>query len=121
MQGDRAKTKEEIDAVLNEFTARIRPLFGSSLEKVILFGSFARGDYDSESDVDLMLLVHDNEAEIKKMDRTVVNATGDIDLEHSVLLSPIIVNCDRFYRYVNDLPFYRNVQQEGIVLYEQHS
>ena len=115
------KTKEEIDIVLNEFTARIKPLLGNRLEKIILFGSYARGDFDSESDVDVMLLVRDNDAEIKKMDRTVVSATGDIDLAYSVLLSPIIVNRDRFYRYVNDLPFYRSVQQEGVVLYEQHS
>ena len=119
MQGFPAKTKEELDIVLSEFTARVKPLLGNSLEKIILFGSYARGDYDSESDVDVMLLVKDDDAEIKKMDRTVIHATGDIDLEHSVLLSPIIVNRDRYYRYVNDLPFYRSVQQEGVVLYEQ--
>ena len=121
MHGFQPKTKEEVDIMLNEFTVRIQPLFGNRLEKVILFGSYARGDYDSESDVDVMLLVRDDDAEIKRMDRTLVNATGDIDLMYSVLLSPIIVNRDRFYRYVNDLPFYRSVQQEGIVLYEQHS
>jgi len=116
-----AKTKAELDVVLSEFTARIEPLLGNRLEKVILFGSYARGDYDSESDVDILLLVRDNDAEIKNLDRAVVHATGDIDLAHSILLSPIVVNRDRFYRYVNDLPFYRCVQQEGIVLYEQHS
>ncbi len=106
--------------MLNEFTARIKSLFGNRLEKVILFGSYARGDYEKESDVDVMLLVRNSDAEINKMDRIVINATGDIDLAHSLLLSPIIVNYDRFYRYVNDLPFYRSVMREGVVLYEQH-
>jgi predicted nucleotidyltransferase len=114
------KTRAELNIVLDEFTARIKSIFGNRLEKVILFGSYARGDYEKESDVDLMLLVRDGDAEIHNMDRIVINATGDIDLAHSLLLSPIIVNSDRFNRYVNDLPFYRSVLQEGVVLYEQH-
>jgi len=120
LHDSQVKTRAELNVVFNEFIARIKSLFGNRLEKVFLFGSYARGDYDEESDIDVMLLVRDSDAEIKKMDRILINATGDIDLAHSLLLSPIIVNCDRFYRYMNDLPFYRNVLQEGVILYEQH-
>jgi predicted nucleotidyltransferase len=39
--------------ILNELIERVRPVFGDKLKKVILFGSYARGDYDAESDVDI--------------------------------------------------------------------
>jgi tRNA nucleotidyltransferase (CCA-adding enzyme) len=54
-----AKSPEELKMILNELIERVRPVFGDKLKKVVLFGSYARGDYDAESDVDVMLMVND--------------------------------------------------------------
>ena len=32
-------------------------MFADNLDKVILFGSYTRGDYNSESDIDIMILL----------------------------------------------------------------
>ena len=49
MHNLRARTREELNAVLNEVVSQIKPVFGDKLKKVVLFGSYARGDYDAES------------------------------------------------------------------------
>ena len=41
---------------LDEFLRVLRERFGDSIEEVILFGSYARGDYDEESDIDLLII-----------------------------------------------------------------
>jgi uncharacterized protein len=47
-----------IDSITAEIAVKAREIFGKALEQVILYGSYARGDYDNESDVDIMLLVN---------------------------------------------------------------
>ena len=45
----------------------IKDIMGSKLTKVIVYGSYARGDYNSSSDVDVMILVKMSDNEIKKV------------------------------------------------------
>ncbi len=47
-----------VHEILMEFTKEVCKLLGSSLSKVILYGSYARGDYNSCSDMDIMVLTN---------------------------------------------------------------
>ena len=42
---------------LGEYVARLRAVFGERLAEVRLFGSFARGEANEDSDVDVLVLV----------------------------------------------------------------
>jgi predicted nucleotidyltransferase len=50
------KTKEEIIAILRSFKEEDGERYG--IEKLGLFGSVARGEYDSQSDIDICLKLH---------------------------------------------------------------
>jgi predicted nucleotidyltransferase len=115
----RAKTKSEIDTIMKELIEKIRPLFGDKLKKVILYGSYARGDYDEESDVDVMFLVDDEDENLRTYRKPIRKVESEIDFKYDVLLCGIVQNQDKFYQYINDIPFYSNVYKEGIVLYDQ--
>jgi len=57
---------------LFEISKKLRKKFGDNIVKIILFGSYARGDYSAESDIDLLLIVKDDsiadiEDEIRKI------------------------------------------------------
>ena len=54
-------SKNTLQVLLDETVRGLRDIFGERLDSVILYGSYARGDYDEESDIDVMALV--------KMDR----------------------------------------------------
>lgn len=53
------------DEILMEFSLKVKDFLGKSLSKIILYGSYARGDYRENSDIDLMILttLTDNEIE----------------------------------------------------------
>ncbi|MFR5453231.1 MAG: nucleotidyltransferase domain-containing protein [Anaerostipes hadrus] len=53
---------------------------GSKLTKVIVYGSYARGDYNSSSDVDVMILVKMSDNEIKKIENQVYDLAFDIEM-----------------------------------------
>ena len=56
-----------ISDIIQDFAKRVRKMLGNSLDSVIVYGSYARGDYSELSDIDIMLLVSLGEEERKKI------------------------------------------------------
>ena len=47
--------KEKIKNITSEVYEELIKLFGAKIERIILYGSYARGDFNLESDVDIMV------------------------------------------------------------------
>ena len=114
----KSKTKNEINLIMNELIEKTIPIFGDKLKKVILYGSYARGDYDAESDVDVMFLVDKEEAELRKDVDKVISLETEIGLQYDVFISPLLQSNAKFLKYLPVIPFYQNIEKEGIVFYE---
>jgi uncharacterized protein len=115
-----AKTETELKQLLDELVENVLPIFDHKLKRVILFGSYARGDYDEESDIDVMFLIDDEAKTLQsKYYEPVQSVASDINWEYSVLLCSVLQNEQDFYAAVEDIPFYHNVEKEGITIYEQ--
>lgn len=109
-------SRAELDGLLTEFADGAKEIFNDKLKDVILFGSYARGDCDSESDVDIAILADIKRGEERKYSKQLVNILGDIYEKHgySAVLSPIIINADFFEEWKNSMPFYRNITKDGV-------
>ena len=105
-----------LEILLKETHTGLKKIFGEKLENVILYGSYARGDYDSESDIDVMALVDLDKNELAKYRRTVSDFASDIDLKYDVLLSLKLQDKFTFEKYGDVLPYYMNVAREGVYL-----
>ena len=105
-----------INMILNEFTQEIKKLLGNRLKKIILYGSYARGDYNKNSDIDIMILTDLNFEEIEEYRDKISDIAYDIELENDIIISPIIKNIDKFNARINIVPFYSNIQREGVIL-----
>jgi uncharacterized protein len=76
-------------AAVDEFCAWVRARFAGRLRELALFGSKARGDATSESDLDVLVVVEDlTGAE----GREIGHHAGDALTDHDVLLSPFAVS-----------------------------
>jgi predicted nucleotidyltransferase len=116
----KTKTATELKQLLDELTQKVLPIFEGKLKRVILFGSYARGDYDEESDIDVMFLIDDETKTLQsKYYNPVQKVISGINWDYSVLLCSILQNEQDFYAVVEDIPFYHNVEKEGITIYEQ--
>jgi predicted nucleotidyltransferase len=83
------------------------------VERVILFGSKARGTDDAESDIDLLVLTS---RELTWREReAVIGALYDIQLRYDVLLSPLVVPTTEWETGLYSvLPLHREIEGEGI-------
>ena len=82
---------------------------------LILYGSYARGDYNEESDIDLLILI--DKEKVTRDDKIKISyPLYDIQLETGVLISPMVVT-RKFWQVDRRVtPFYENVNNEGKIL-----
>lgn len=82
---------------------------------VILYGSFARGDYREDSDVDLLVLV--DQDKLTRVDvKRIKYPLYDIEFETGTIISPLIFSKHDWEKRHRITPFYENVTREGKVL-----
>lgn len=107
---------ETVHNIVYKFAQQIRGIYGDSLKRVVVYGSYARGDYQKNSDIDIMILVDASDDEIKKKFNSVCDLAFDYELEYGVVISPLVKNEVHFMKWSETLPFYRNVKQEGVTI-----
>lgn len=105
-----------VQDVIIQFTLELKKIFGNNLSQVILYGSYARGDTHETSDVDIMVLVTLSDEEIKKIRNEVYDFAFELELEYGIDISPLIKNKDHYNYWLDTLPFYQNIEKEGVVV-----
>lgn len=106
----------DIKRVIEQFAKDVRAVFKDSLYQIILYGSYARGDYRDNSDIDIMILTSLSEQEIKGIENTIYDIAYEYQLSDEVMISVNIKNVEQFNYWLGVLPYYDNVRKEGIVL-----
>ena len=82
-----------------------------SIDRIILFGSKARGDSDASSDIDLLLI---SSTKLHWRDeKAVVDALFDIGMEHDVIFSPLFAAADEWEGIFKSFPIYREITRDG--------
>ena len=89
----------------------------NNVEKIILFGSQARGDGEPDSDVDILVVLEIPEEQLSIIKREMRNLASDVGLEYDELISLVIVTKEYFESMEHTL-FYQNVAKDGIIVYE---
>ncbi|MCH5210795.1 MAG: nucleotidyltransferase domain-containing protein [Oscillospiraceae bacterium] len=110
-------SKDLLNELLQELTVYAKDIFGEKLKKVILYGSFARGDYDDESDIDVMLMVDLSPEELNLYRKQINYFCSDLNVANCVFISPILQSVPLFDEWKDTLPFYQNIVREGVSVY----
>jgi len=103
---------------LTDIANLIKPIVRKyGVKEIYLFGSYARGDYTEDSDIDIMILVDLADVEIEKYSKQLSWSTYDFNEEHDMDIKPIAKSDTNFKKWLGIYPFYTNVQEEGVELY----
>ena len=102
--------------VLNSFSKMVKRILGKNLSRIIVYGSFARGDYTETSDIDIMILTALSKEEIEHVENQIFDLAYDFELEYGIVINPILENESHFNYWLGALPFYNNVEKEGVII-----
>ena len=107
--------REKAMKIMGEVVERIKAMpWGDSFVDAYLFGSYARGDYDDESDIDIFLAFEKSEEEISRINDAIIHIDSDVSLEHDITVSTVVQPIEYFRKYADSHPLYANVLREGI-------
>ena len=109
---------ENIRNIIYRFSQELRRILGDKLTKIIVYGSYARGDFRENSDIDIMILVKMSDEEIRLVKNDIYDLAFEFEINTGIEFSPIIKNEDQYEYWIDTLPFYRNVRDEGVVIDE---
>ena len=105
---------EDIQNILLLFAQNVRKLIGKNLSKILVYGSYARGDYNENSDIDIMILTSLPKNKIEPIEDALYDIAFDFMMEYEIQISVIVKNEEHFKYWLGALPFYDNVEREGI-------
>ena len=114
------KRPQIVENAINEFVSKVNNVLGDRVKRIILYGSYARGDFNEGSDIDIMILTDLSDAEIIEKREKIWDIAYDIEFNNNfdIEISPLVKNIDKFNYWLEALPFYMNVQKEGVILSE---
>lgn len=109
-------TENELNTIMRKVAQIYRSVYGENLVQVILYGSYARGDYNRDSDVDIVAIVHGDRKKLQEQLKQVWDSASELELEYDTIVSPTVIPYEEFKQYRDDLPYYRNISKEGVVV-----
>jgi uncharacterized protein len=89
----------------------LETLYGDNLARVVLYGSQARGDATDESDIDVLVTLHESFDYVTEVNRTTPFIV-DLCLDREILISVAFAS-DRHFNETQS-PFFMNLRREGI-------
>ena len=100
-----------VRTVLREFKSELAKLYGESVPDVLVYGSYARGEPNSESDIDILLLFP-KEIRPGEEIRRVNWILADLNLRFQVLISVLPASENELRS--SSTPFWENVRHESV-------
>jgi len=105
-----------VKATLDRFRSSLEQRFGSRLHELRLFGSWARGEADEESDVDVLVTI-DDLSHSERNELYELAYCSDLPNEWLVLLSPLAYSTEQAARMrASGRRLFREIDQQGVEL-----
>ncbi|NJL20495.1 MAG: nucleotidyltransferase domain-containing protein [Leptolyngbyaceae cyanobacterium SM1_3_5] len=105
--------RREILDILMPLQAYLQREYQERFDRLILFGSQARGEATAASDIDVLIVLQDPVDASAELDRT-SQFVAQLCLKHNLLVSRLFMARSRFE--AENSPLLRNIRCEGIVL-----
>ena len=104
------------DEMIHDLVNGLRVIFSDNISQIILYGSVARHEETSESDIDIAIIIEESPASDIR-DRF-IEWNSEMDMKFNRVFSIVDIARAQMDKWGNVLPFYKNIKEEGIVLWK---
>lgn len=109
--------REQINIITREIVSEVIRILQDNVYKMVLYGSYARGDFTSESDIDILILLNCSKEQVMQYRRQISRLSSRIGLENDIEISLLLRDRETFEQGEDILPFYKNIKREGVEIY----
>jgi predicted nucleotidyltransferase len=102
----------------NQYLVQKMPLvLADDLDKIILYGSCARGDFREDSDIDIALLTKCDRLESKKYNDKLLDIVTDAAMDYGTVVQYVCIPILEYNEKKSWYGYFQNIEREGIVIY----
>ena len=94
----------------------LRLIFGNAIQTIILYGSVARNEATEESDIDIAIIMKKDMEEAEK--EQFLCWSAEMDIQYNRVFSIVDIQEEQLEKWGDILPFYKNIREEGVVLWK---
>jgi predicted nucleotidyltransferase len=107
----KARSIDEVREVLEEIKKHLKELYGDKIKRIIVYGSFARGEAGKESDIDVLVVTSDD-LDPYTVRKSISDTLFKILLRDGELIS--LISVPESVLKSKNTPFIQNVKEEGV-------
>ena len=107
------KIPKKVKELLREAGVELRNIYSNRLKEIVLYGSYARGDYSSGSDVDILLILEES-SELAAERERYFPIVSRISLKYDTVLSVIPFDYQTYM--TKKSPLILNAHREGVLI-----
>lgn len=107
---------DNLSILLEGYRKAIVQILGNHLNRIILYGSYARGDFRPDSDMDIMILADIQPEEISNYANKIYDITYDFEMQYEVEINPSIQSIQTYEQWKSVYPFFINIEKDGVAV-----
>lgn len=107
----------DLKPILEKYVDKLKEIYGDDLLQVSLFGSYARGDYGPDSDIDILVIVKGSKHDVADYNDSLCGMSVDFNMKYDVWVQAIDMDSEYFYKWKDASMFLRNVKKDEVRLY----
>ena len=111
MEESRRKSLEEVRPILSELKRELSTIYGSRLKYLLIYGSYARGEAEEGSDLDLMVVLDQAADPLAERER-LSELLFELSLKYDIVLSVLPVG--KYALEQERKPLFINARREGV-------
>ena len=110
---DNYSNESTVSRILSTLLSQLSQHYQGRLDRVILFGSYARGEATSDSDIDVLVILEEPVDATVELQQT-SQLVAELCLEHNVLISRLFLSRSRYE--TENSPLLKNIRREGVLV-----
>ena len=104
------------EEMIRDLISGLREIFDNSVSQIVLYGSVARREETSESDIDIAIIL--DVAQAANVRERFIEWNSEMDMKYNRVFSIVDIEKSQMEKWGNVLPFYKNIKKEGVVLWK---
>jgi uncharacterized protein len=101
-----------VKKVADEYKQSLKVVYGNELMELILFGSYARGNYHDESDLDFAIVFSNSNIRPSSEILRIAPISSRLSLKHGIMISSLPVSKHKKDNSMQGV--YQEIRREGI-------
>lgn len=107
---------KDIDKIIKAYIDDVRECLGSDFRRACVYGSYARGEYGEDSDIDIAIFTDRKPGDFYLLINLIAEITFEYNVKYNIILSPVFQNEREYERMLKVVPYYQSIQREGIAV-----